>query len=283
MNPVLDTPTDIRLMALATQLLVGLFVLMGLSAAGLWVVRHPAWTLAGIEVRGDVARQNEVSLRAHIATRLSGSFLSLDLNEARRLFESVPWVRQAVVQRQFPNRLRVTLTEHQAVAWWGQAGGERLLDVDGEVFEANADHLDDDALIELAGPDDQAPQVLGLYRDLSSVFGRIDLQIRRLELSPRGNWQVLLSNQARIELGRGEPSELLARAGQFVATVGQVTERYQRDIESADLRYPNGYAVRMRGVSTLEAGKLPPRTPAPRAAGAAAAKPQNNKPTPTHR
>ena len=56
MNPVLDTPTDVRLMALATQLLLGLFVLMGLSACGWWLVRHPAWHLAGIQVQGDVAR-----------------------------------------------------------------------------------------------------------------------------------------------------------------------------------------------------------------------------------
>ena len=148
----------------------------------------------------------------------------------------------------------------------------------GEVFQANPDSLDSqygDALVELAGPDDQAPQVLALYRDLSSVFGRIELDIKRLELSPRGSWRARLSNQAQIELGRGEPSELMARAAQFVATVGQVTTRYQRDIELADLRYPNGYAVRMKGVSTVDAATAAkqvakPARPAP-------------KPTPTHR
>ncbi|WP_342130528.1 cell division protein FtsQ/DivIB [Hydrogenophaga sp. OTU3427] len=268
MNPVLDTPTDVRLMALASQLLLGLFVLMGLSACGMWLVRHPAWHLAGIKVQGDVAHQNVVTLRSHIAARLNGSFLTLDLAEAQRLFESVPWVRQAVVQREFPNRLKVTLTEHQAVAWWGDAGEDRLLNAQAQVFQANPDNIDNDALVELAGPDDQAPQVLALYRDLSSVFGRIDLDIRRLELNPRGNWRVVLSNQAQVELGRGEPSELMARAAQFVGTVGQVTARYQRDIESADLRYPNGYAVRMRGVSTVDAATAakPAPRPAPRPA-----------------
>ncbi|HEX5390902.1 MAG TPA: cell division protein FtsQ/DivIB [Burkholderiaceae bacterium] len=276
MNPVLDTPNDIRLMALATQLLLALFVLMGLSAGGLWLVRHPSWHVAGIKVQGDVAHQNAVALRAHIANRLSGSFLTLDLAETRALFESVPWVRQAVVQREFPNRLKVTLTEHQAVAWWGDAGEDRLVNTQGQVFQANPDSLDNDALVELAGPDDQAPQVLALYRDLSSVFGRIDLDIKRLELTPRGSWRVRLSNHAQIELGRGEASELMARAAQFVATVGQVTARYQRDIESADLRYPNGYAVRMKGVSTVDAAT------AAKVAARPAPKPAP-KPTPTHR
>jgi cell division protein FtsQ len=276
MNPVLDTPNDIRLMALATQLLLALFVLMGLSALGTWLVRHPSWHVAGIQVQGDVAHQNVVALRAHIANRLSGSFLTLDLSEARSLFESVPWVRQAVVQRAFPNRLKVTLTEHQAVAWWGEAGEDRLVNTQGEVFQANPGSLDSDALVTLAGPDDQAAQVLALYRDLSSVFGRIELDIRRLELSPRGSWRAHLSNQALIELGRGEPSDILARAAQFVATVGQVTTRYQRDVESADLRYPNGYAVRMKGVSTVDAAtaaRLAAKTAATTAPAASRAAP----------
>lgn len=286
MNPVLDTPNDIRLMALATQLLLALFVLMGLSAGGLWLVRHPSWHVAGIKVQGDVAHQNVVALRAHIANRLNGSFLTLDLRDARTLFESVPWVRQAVVQREFPNRLKVTLTEHQAVAWWGDAGEDKLVNTQGQVFQANPDSLDSqysDTLVELAGPDDQAPQVLALYRDLSSVFGRIELEIKRLELSPRGSWRVRLSNQAQIELGRGEPSELMARAAQFVATVGQVTTRYQRDIESADLRYPNGYAVRMKGVSTVDAATAAKNAALAAAAAARAASRPASKPTPTHR
>lgn len=283
MNPALDTPNDIRLMALATQWLLVLFVLMGLSALGLWLVRHPAWQVAGIQVHGDVTHQNAVALRAHIANRLSGSFLSLDLHEARALFESAPWVRQAVVQREFPNRLKVTLTEHQAVAWWGEAGEDKLVNTQGEVFQANPDSLDNDALVELAGPDDQAPQVLALYRDLSSVFGRIELDIKRLELSPRGSWRVRLSNHAQLELGRGEPSELMARAAQFVATVGQITARYQRDIESADLRYPNGYAVRMKGVSTVDAATAAKNAALAAAAAARAASRPAPKPTPTHR
>ena len=57
---------------------------------------------------------------------------AVDLQQVRRLFESVPWVRQAVVQREFPNRLRVTLQEHQAVAWWGESGSGQLVNDAGE-------------------------------------------------------------------------------------------------------------------------------------------------------
>ena len=55
---------------------------------------------------------------------------------------------------------------------------------------------------------------------------------------------------AVIELGRGSDDEVLARAAAFVRTVAQVTGRYQRPLEYADLRHTDGYAVRLKGVTT---------------------------------
>ncbi len=53
-----------------------------------------------------------------------------------------------------------------------------------------------------------------------------------------------------LELGHGSPQEIEARTRLFLATVTQVSSRYGRDLESADLRYGNGYAIRLRGVTT---------------------------------
>ena len=58
-------------------------------------------------------------------------------------------------------------------------------------------------------------------------------------------------NGAHIELGRGSPEELLARIQRFTATLSQLTHRYADALQSVDLRYPNGYALRVRGVTTL--------------------------------
>jgi cell division protein FtsQ len=45
-----------------------------------------------------------------------------------------------------------------------------------------------------------------------------------------------------------------ARTTRFLRTLTQVTARYSRRpdaVESADLRHPDGYALRLRGVSTV--------------------------------
>jgi cell division protein FtsQ len=53
-----------------------------------------------------------------------------------------------------------------------------------------------------------------------------------------------------VELGRGSEAELLARTERFVRTLAQATSRWHAPLEYADLRHADGYAVRLRGVST---------------------------------
>lgn len=254
-------PLDVRLMGWAANGLFAVAVVMGLGAVAWWVARHPAWTLAGITVVGDVEHQSAVTLRAHLGPRLEGTFLTVDLQEVQRLFESAPWVRRALVQREFPNRLRVHIQEHVAVAWWGEAGSGRLVNRYGEVFEAHPEDAQADRWSELSGPIDRAAQVYAVYQVLAPVFERMGREIDRLELNARGSWKVVLDGGARIELGRGDADVLLSRVQPFVATLPTLALRYgQREIESADLRYPDGYALRMRGVTTLT--EAPPARPA---------------------
>jgi cell division protein FtsQ len=263
MASTLTQPIDVKLMNGVASALFMACAVLGLVAVAVWGVRHPVWTVHGITVHGDVEHQNVVTFRAHLASRLSGGFLTVDVQEVRRLFEAVPWVRQAVVQRQFPNRLKVTLEEHRPVAWWGESGGGKLVNSHGEVFEANPDDPQADQWSELLGPSGQSQAVYSMYQALLPVFGRMSRELVRLELDGRGSWKATLDNGGRIELGRGDTDMLLSRAQSFAATAVTLSLRYGgRDIESADLRYADGYALRMRGVTTLSDN--PPTRTAPR-------------------
>ena len=247
-------PTDVRLMALATRALWLLLALMVLAALGLWASRHPVFAIRGITVSGDVTHNNAPTLRANVASRLSGTFFTLDLNRARAAFEAVPWVRQAVVRRGFPNRLRVQLQEHRAVAYWGAEGESRLVNSFGEVFEANVGEVEQEALPRLQGPEAQSAQVLATYQALQPLFERLVLPLEQLELSSRGSWRARLDTGAVIELGAGSLPEVQARTQRFLQTLTQVSARYGRKpdaLESADLRHQDGYALRLRGVTTL--------------------------------
>ncbi len=261
MNTV-AAPLDVKLMNMtATVLFVGLFV-YGAVVTTRWVVRLPAFDIKGIVIAGDVSHNNALTLRANVAPRLSGTFFSIDLARVRAAFEAVPWVRRAVVRREFPNRLQVVLQEHEAVAYWGGDGELRLINRHGEVFEANVDEVEQDTLPRLNGPEGQSAEVLAMYRALESLFEKMELPVDQLEISTGGSWRLRLDTGATIELGRGSVDEIVARVNRFLKTLTQVTSRYARHanaVESADLRHDNGYAIRLRGVSTNVATTVTPK------------------------
>jgi cell division protein FtsQ len=256
MNPTLPLPLDVRLMnATATVLFTALGLLLA-AALGWWLVRHPLFAIGAITVEGDLNHNSVPTLRAQVTPRLAGNFFTVDLQRTRGVFESVPWVRQAVVRRQFPNRLRVALQEHQAAAYWGAGSESRLVNTHGEVFEANAGDVEQDELPRLAGPEGEAALVLAMYRRLKPLFEPLDLAVDQLTLSGRGSWTMELDSGAVVELGRGTVEEVVARSERFAQTLGQVTAKYGRRPEalvSADLRHGDGYAVKLRGVSTTGA------------------------------
>jgi cell division protein FtsQ len=227
-----------------------LFALMVLALLLAWLMKQSFFALDAIVVQGDVAHNNAVTLRATVAPRLVGNFFTVDLARTRAIFESVPWVRKAVVQRQFPNQLKVVLQEHQAVAYWGDEGDARLINVFGEVFEANTADLESEDLPQLNGPEAQAGLVLQAYRTLAPLFQKIDTVLESLELTGQGSWRAGLDSGAVLELGHGSLDEIQGRVQRFISTFTQVSSRFGREVESADLRYPNGYAVKLKGVTT---------------------------------
>ena len=254
-------PFDVKLMNVAATLLFALCGVMLLVAGAWWVLRQPFFPLAGIKVDGELTHTNAVTLRANVTPQLAGNFFTVDLAKARSAFESVPWVRKAVVRREFPNKLRATLTEQVPVAFWGADDESRLINGFGEVFEANVAEVDQ-PLPRLSGPLAQAGQVLGMYQVLAPLFTPYDLAIDELQLSARGSWEAKLDTGAVIELGRGQAEEVAARAQRFLASVRQVAGKYGRTLESlegADLRHKDAYALRLRGVTTVVANSNDPK------------------------
>ena len=256
MTSTLPTPVDVKLMNVTASLLFAVFTVLTLGALALWLLRQPAFTLGAIEVRGDTIHQNAVTLRANVMPRVRGSFFTVDLGEVRTAFEALPWIRRAVVRRQFPNQLAVQLQEHEAVAYWGAESESHLLNSFGEIFVANVEEVDRSDLPRLLGPDEQSVQILGMYRTLAPMFDPLEAGIEQLELTGRGSWRVQLDSGAQIELGRGTPEEITARIQRFARTLTVVAGQYGRGVDAlefADLRYPEGYALRLRGVTTVAA------------------------------
>lgn len=179
--------------------------------------------------------------RTAVAERLVNSFgevfVAGDAGEVRELLddESVPL--EAVAGAPV-----------QADAAAGEAGAARELPLA--------------ALPRLAGPEGSAPQMLGLLRQLQAALVPLERRVTRLALSQRGLWRAELDNGTQLVLGRGSEAELLARTERFVRTYPDVSTRWPQALAYADLRLPDGYALRLRGVSApAEAAAAPGARP----------------------
>jgi cell division protein FtsQ len=248
-------PMDVRLMNIAALMLGALACVVAVGLAVRWALAHPVFSVSRIVVEGDTTHHNAITLKANVGARISGNFFTLDLSQARAVFEAVPWVRRATVRREFPNRLRVNLEEHRSAGFWGLESESRMVNSVGEIFEANAGDAETEELPRLVGAEGQSANVLGMYRQLSKLVQPLELVIEQLELSGRGAWRMQLDSGTDMELGRGSPDEVQGRLQKFLSTHKQILASYQRSgfdrIESVDLRNGEGYAIRLRGVSTV--------------------------------
>lgn len=253
--PEMALPMDVRLMNIAAVALGALACVVSLGLAVRWALAQPVFAVSKIVVEGDTGHHNALTLKANVGGRISGNFFTLDLAQARSVFESVPWVRKATVRREFPSSLRVILEEHHANAFWGADSESRMVNSLGEVFEANAGDAQVQELPRFVGAEGASKDVLAMYQQLSKAFQPVDATVEELELSARNGWRLQLDSGTHLELGRGNAKEVVARVEKFLATHKPVLASYQRSgldrVESVDLRNGEGYAIRLSGVSTV--------------------------------
>jgi cell division protein FtsQ len=244
---------DVRMLNATTSALLGLLVLSLLGSGLWWVANRPMFTLKTIRIEGvgenALRHVNPSTVRSTALPRIRGNFFTSNLDSVRQAFEAVPWVRKATVRREWPNKLIVNLEEHQPLGTWGEDG--RLLSVHGDVFTANLAEAEEDAeLAEFAGPEGSEKEVLARYQQLAAWLQPAKLAPHGLQLSSRYGWSMKLANGITVELGREQnASTLKSRVERLVGIYPQLTALLQNRIESVDMRYPNGLALKAEGLA----------------------------------
>jgi cell division protein FtsQ len=257
------TPTSVVWLRRATTGLLVLLVVI-LLYAGLKAIAQSRWfAIEHMALQGDTQFHGALTVRANVLPQLTGNYFTLDLARAQKSFEALPWIRSATVQRVFPNQLQVRLTAHTPAARWESIGNsdansepvdiERLLNLQGELFEASGGTVDTDALPLLTGPDARAAEMWTTYQQLKTLLAAQQMTLSELALSAHNVWQAKLESGASLTLGGGTDAELLARTatwlGQWPAAQSKLNAA-GRELQSVDLRYGKGFAVRVAGITT---------------------------------
>jgi cell division protein FtsQ len=245
-------------MELAARLCFGLALLVAAGTAVAWVAQRPAFDFRRIEVRGsdgELQHVSQAALRTAVAGRLKGNFFTMRLEDARRVFETVPWVAGASVRRVWPNRLVVTLTEHRALGLWSDG---RLLSDEGRLFVANVAEAEVyGPLIEFDGPPQLAPEAVRRFFEFAAVLAPLSIEIGRVAVSERASWSLESNAGQRIELGRDDPpGQLRERLLLIDASYPLMLAKFGAPPSRIDARYPNGIAA-----ATPAGMRLAPATP----------------------
>lgn len=271
-----------RLLNLIASTLYALVALMAIAAGLLWLAQRPVFAITHVELAGmdgaALRHVNAPGVRANALGKLSGNFFTLDLNAARQVFESVPWVRRASVRREWPNGLAVEVEEHEALGTWGGGDTGKLINTYGELFVANTAEAEEDAqLLALDGPPDSEADVVEKLEVMRQWFKPLKAEPLAVSLSGRYAWRAKLSNGMTVELGREQTEEdrtaMDQRVRRFIAAWPQVTQQWGKDIEYADLRYPNGFAIRAATARFLTDAQVAAAVKAEKKAAAGGAKP----------
>lgn len=239
---------DIKILNAAANALIGILLLALLMSGIWWVIQRPMFTLTAIRIeavdKGNLRHVNALTIRNAAIPKIKGNFFTSNLDSVRSAFETVPWVRKASVQREWPNKLIVVLEEHEVLGTWGDEG--RLISAKGDVFTANLAEAEEDAdLIEFVGPQGSEKEVLARYFDFKKWFAVINLEPDAVQYSNRYAWSLKLSNGMKVELGRmQDESSLKKRVDQLLAVYPQLLTSLRDSIESVDMRYPNGLALK---------------------------------------
>lgn len=228
-----------RLLNAAAGFLVGL-ALFALMLAGVRVaLRSPLFPVRSVQILTPLKHAPRAAIERAVQGGVGGNFFAARLGELRQALEQVPWVRRVEVRRVWPDRLEVTLEEHVALARWGAGGAVNTY---GERFAGTPG----DELPLFVGPEGSEAELAARYPRFAGLLAPLGAPLERVVLTPRYAWQLRLGNGLNLMLGR-DADLAESRLRRFVevydATVGRIPGRH----DYVDLRYSNGFAVRVKG------------------------------------
>ena len=216
------------------NLLFALAVVLMLYALIFMIVHLPVFPVREVKIDGELTHVNREQVKLIVAKHLKGNFFTMDLIKTRNAFQKLPWAREVSVRRRWPDQLDVVIEEHKALARWGNIA---LVNTHGELFQAASDA----ELPLFYGPGNGVTEVTKSYGVFSQILNKAQIKISQVSLSSRRAWEIKTDKGLLIALGRVDMQARLDKfAGAYLSTLSQINAK----IVYADLRYPNGFAVR---------------------------------------
>ena len=187
--------------------------------------------------------QQTLQLQQLLGEKADTNLLKADLQSYLAKLETVDWVGQADVRRDWQQGIVVNVVPRQAVA---KFGSERLVDANGTVFKpADSNDLNNPSLMQLQGDSQNAVVMMQQIKQVSDWFMPLGMKIEEVIVTPRMAWLFRFDNGLRVLVDNDNTSEKLYRLS--IMLQNQLKPQL-KTLQTVDLRYKNGMAITKRPV-----------------------------------
>jgi len=192
-----------------------------------------------VTIEGEFKYLQHSELASLLKDQMDGGFLTVDLRKLQNVLQEHPWVGEVSIQRQWPAYLQIDVVEEVPIARWGD---DAFLNRLGDKLTIN-DNSGLENLPLLTAEFGSSSEVMEQYQRLAELLLPTGLKLAKLQLDGLGAWRVETSKGIRMVIGRNHVGEKIRR----LVLVWESGLHLQSDnIETIDLRYPNGLAVAFR-------------------------------------
>lgn len=161
--------------------------------------------------------------------KIGMAIMDVDINSVRNNLERLTWVEYAVVERQLPSTLNVSIVEREPAALWQHDGQVSLIDKYGDIIdEKDLSGFKD--LIILVGDDIpySGENVISIINSSENLKKLVSSAIR----VGHRRWNIRLHNDVEIKLPENNPED----AWKFLDKSNSETTILDSKIKSVDLR-----------------------------------------------
>jgi cell division protein FtsQ len=204
-------------------------------------LRDSAANAAGFNITGVALTGNKHMSREEIFATAGvtghSSTLFLDVADARARLKTNPWIADATVQKLYPDRLQIAITERVAFALWQKDGRIGVIAADGTVLEPYLSRrFVSLPLFVGAGAAARAKE----FQALIERYPDIRDQIRAAVLVSERRWNLRLKSGVDVEL----PEDGLPQALDRLVALDRDKKLLSRDITLVDMRLRDRVTVR---------------------------------------
>ena len=230
-------------LSLATVLSLAVIGLLGADQ----LFRPDIFSIEELSVRGVFRHVDPRSVEESVSQMVAGNFFAVDLHRVEQAAESIPWVRDARVRRDWPAGVSIEIDEHIPMMRWG---ADRWLTRNGDIVRLPGEIGISNPIL-LDGPDSSVELMLEKTIAWQESLEAIGLGLRQVSLTSWYAWRLVVQrgdgeekHEFEILLGRDDADSRLAR---FTRVYQLHLDGVNPGLVRVDARYPNGMTITRAG------------------------------------